>query len=343
MQNIRADFTIRSKGKSTPVSFHMMAITCQLFSEKQFPEKQYETYLPVSEDILQAFVSCVYSLVLDPNSVSTKITPENVHYLTLLAEEFQCAPLSREIAAYIEHQNKSQAENAESNVRRLEQAVSNQEHEIVSHFEGLLARDFANALKALARVRSTRIPISCVHRIIEKALQENPEGVNESVLCDFVLAKLAEGDGDDACVLVQFLHLDKLPWGQVTELMGSRKLREWYGEKFPVRFLDELISKMNTRMDDMEKELRDRFQKLEADLVERFTGLQVENERLRAGIREQEEELRRNIEQRMSAAEEKVCGVANAIDGRIGKVEEDVAVLWDSVHNGEEFSHPWIM
>ena len=324
MQNIPEDFVIRSKDKSARVSFYMMAITCRLFSQKHFPEKQYETYVPVSEDVLKAFVSCVYGLVLDPDSVKTKITLDNIHYLSLLAEEFQCAPLSREIDAFIKHQKHSEAERAKSDVKKLEEAIRNQEHEIVSHFERLLASNFACALEVLAHVPSTRIPISCVYRIIEQALQENPEGVNESVLCDFVLAKLTEGDGNDACVLVQFLHLDKLHWGQVKELMGSKKLRDWYDEKFPVRFLDELMTRIDTRMSDVEREMSARFERLEAALTQRVTGLEFENKRLRDGICELANKLEKNIEQRMRQAEESANRAGLGIDDRIDRATKGI-------------------
>ena len=326
MQNIPEDFVIISKGKSASVSFHMMAITCRLFSQKQFPEKQYETYVPVSEEVLKAFVSCVYGLVLDPDSVKTKITLDNIHYLSLMAEEFQCAPLSREIDAFIKHQKHIEVERAESDVTKLEEAIRNQEHEIVSHFERLLASNFANALKVLGRVPSTRIPISCVYRIIEQALQENPEGVNESVLCDFVLAKLTEGDGNDACVLVQFLHLDKLQWGQVKELMASKKVRDWYDEKFPVRFLDELMTRRDARMSDVEREMSGRFERLEAALMERVKGLECENERLRDGIRELAE--KKTNEQRMSPTEEMADvdkRINSATEGMGGKLEQRIS------------------
>ena len=332
MQNIPEDFIIRSKGKSTRVSFSMMSITCRLFSQRQFSEMQYETYLPVSEDVLKAFVSCVYDLVINPNSVKTKITPDNVHYLSLLAEEFQCGPLSREIEEYIKVQKETKAASAEFNVTKLEDAIRNQEHEIVSHFESLLASDFANALEVLARVPSTRIPISCIYRIIEKSLEKNPESLNESVLCDFVLARLAEEDENEACALVQFLHLDKLHWGQVRKLIGLEKLRGWYDETFPVRFLDELMSKMDTRMSDIERDGRSRFEALESTLMERITGLQAENERLRDGIREREEEMKRHVDERMGAAEAKMNTRMSEMERELrGQFEKLQAALMERI------------
>ena len=338
MQNIPEDFIIHSNGKSTRVSFSMMSITCRLFSQRQFPEMQYETYLPVSEDVLKAFVSCVYDLVISPNSVKTKITPDNVHYVSLLAEEFQCSPLSREIEEYIKVQKETKAASTEFNVTKLEEAIRNQEHEMVSHFESLLASDFATALEVLVQVPSTRIPISCVYRIVEKAVQNDPKSVNESVLCDFVLARLAEEEGHEACALVQFLHLDKLQWGQTRRLIGLEKLRDWYDEKFPVRFLDELMSKMDTRMSEMERDLSERFKRsetdlngefnrLECDLRKEFTGLQADTEKLKDVILEDAKQKMARIAANLKDWTAKIDAIIQGIQQRLANAEYKIRVL----------------
>ena len=145
------DFKLVSGENVLDVSFHMIAVNCDLFRWKVFPEKRFATYLPVPENVLKVFVDCVYDLVVNPDAVKQKITKDNVHYLGLLAEELQCRPLMQLITEFMSAGD----ENTAHNIEGLAKAVRDQEAEIRAYFEGLLANDIDEALKQAAPTRSS--------------------------------------------------------------------------------------------------------------------------------------------------------------------------------------------
>ena len=268
---LACDFVIVSEAQEVGVSFHMMAITCGLFKHRLFPENRYETYVPVDRGVLETFVECVYAFVLNPESVKSKITSENVHYLALLADEFRCGLLKSLVQEFMT----SSGNEVEAHVDGLVSAVRQGNDELCARFEELLAEKFERALEVFGRIPISGIPTQCLHRIIERAVRDDPENVNESLLCDVVLAKVEDDDND--CALVEFLHLDKLPWAQVEKLFRNEKLRKWFCAQFPVRFLDEVVVHVNKRVADVESSLGNRISQIEAVLAE----VQAENKRFR--------------------------------------------------------------
>ena len=268
---LACDFVIVSGAREVGVSFHMMAITCGLFKHRVFPENRYETYVPVDRGVLETFVECVYALVLNPESVKSKITSENVHYLALLADEFRCSLLKGLVKEFMA----SSEQEVEAHVDGLVAAVRAGNDELCARFEELLAEKLDKALEVFGRIPISGVPTQCLHRIIERALRSDPENVNESLLCDVVLAKVE--DDCNACALVEFLHMDKLPWAQVEKLVKNEKLRKWFCARFPVRFLDEVVAHVNKKVADVEGSLGKRISDIEAVLRE----VQAENKRFR--------------------------------------------------------------
>ena len=47
-----------------------------------------------SKNITKSFVDCVYTLVIDPETIKSRVTADNIHYLMLLVEELECAALA---------------------------------------------------------------------------------------------------------------------------------------------------------------------------------------------------------------------------------------------------------
>ena len=292
--------------KSTvDVSFHMMAVNCRLFHRSPFPEDRYETYLPVPPDILKAFIDCVYNLILDPESIKSTITPDNLPYLMLLAEEFDCAALLEILSSYMQEIKSGQVS---ENIERLIKAIEEQNGEICAQIERVLSQEIDESLKQLKQIPVSRIPMPCLYRIIEKALEEMEEngGMHiDRLLCDFILTKIDSEEDPDLCSLVNFLHIDRLSWEQVERLFNNKKLEGWFCHDFPVRFLKEMLVSVNRRGNEEMNQLQARQEKFEAEMRQKMADLQAENEEYKRRLREEAEGKGKEIELRVSKIEER--------------------------------------
>ena len=256
MSTLKPDFRIVAKSEQFDVSRRMMATNCKLFDNDSFPGGRYETYIPAPRPIMQTFIDCVYSLVTDPKSVKSKLTMENFHWIGLLAEEFQCQPLLEAVTSFTEEHKQRQRDATLSNIQKLEDALKNQEGELASRIEAVLASTLDRTLRQLQRIPLSRIPLSSLLHILERALTENRDSINETLLCDFILAKVDEDK--DACVLVDLLRIDRLPLQQAQKLFTHKKLQGWYFTQFPIHFVQELLTNVNSRLAAMEEQLAQR-------------------------------------------------------------------------------------
>ena len=146
-RNITESLQIVSSKGWIDGSFHLMAVNCRLFRDHRFPEKRYETYIPAPPDILRTFVECVYNLALDPEAIKPVITHDNLHYLMLLAEEFDCPPLQEIITERSHELRQEREEQVTENIERLARAIETEENEVCAAIERILASNIDESLK----------------------------------------------------------------------------------------------------------------------------------------------------------------------------------------------------
>ena len=323
-RNIAEDFRILSSKGSIDVSFHMMAINCRLFHEHQFPEKRYETYVPAPPDILKAFVECVYNLALDPESINPAITSDNLHYLMLLAEEFEC-PLLQEIITKRTHElRKAKEDQVSDNIERLAMAIEAQQNEVGAQIERVLAEDIGVSLTRLKEMPISRIPLSSLHRIIAMAIEKNPGMHMDRLLCDFILTKLDNEDSPEVCTLVNFLHIDRLSWEQVEHLFRNKRLENWLCHDFPVRFLHEMIAAVTSQQ-----------QQFEAQMIQHVADLQAANEEHKRLLEENVQTTKRELEARVSDVEVQVHGFNDTMRQRSSSVDRVTSQLQRDIENAK--------
>ena len=298
-RNIGQDFQIVSSRGSVDVSFHMMAVNCRLFRDNQFPERRYETSNPAPLDVLRTFVECVYNLAIDPEAIKPAITPDNMEYLTLLAEEFDC-PRLQEIITERSHELSQRNEGQiTENINRLARAIEAQQGEVCTKIERILAADIEESLKHLKEIPLSRIPLSSLHRIIANGIERNPGRHMDRLLCDFILTKVDTEESADVCVLVNFLHIDRLSWEQVQRLFSNRKMENRLCHDFPVRFLNEMIAAVNSQQ-----------QRFEAQMIQHMADLQAENEEYKRLLGDEVEVLKRELEAMVAGVEAQVTGLS---------------------------------
>ena len=341
-RKIAHDFKIVSSKCAVDVSFHMMAINCRLFRRNPCPENRYETYVPASEDVMRAFVDCVYSLVIDPEAIKSRVTADNIHYLMLLAEELECAALADVI-------EEIKQEKVKTDIEQLERAIKAQEGEVCGQIERVLASDVDESLKHLRDIPVSRIPLPYLARIIEKSIEANQGEHIDRLLCDFILAKIDNEEDRGVCALVNFLHIDRLSWGQIERLFSNKKLEGWLCHDFPVRFLNEMLVAVNAREKDSMSQLQARQAQFEAEMTQKIAALQAENEEYKRRLGEDMEQKKREIEARVAEAEGQVRGftdslsqssasvgeVTSALKGQIESAQSDISSLKSSVSSAQ--------
>ena len=246
--NVPADFVLVSGGEEVPASFYMMAVWCNTLRSLGVHHPTFEVP-SVDRRALETFRDCVYLLSFDKAQSRAKITGENFAAVGALCDVFGCP----ELAAIVDEFVRECENSIEMLVQQLKNAISHSDLDMCSRIESSLARNLESALRVLKDVPISQVPAPYLFRIVEHGMRNNPEGISDLVLCDFILRKVVEDEC--CCHLVSFLRVDRLPLRKFEELMLCEPLQGFFFRNFPIRFVHELLRNVNSTIESLRAEL----------------------------------------------------------------------------------------
>ena len=140
------------------------------------------------------------------------------------------------------------------------------------------------------------------------------------------------------CALIEFVHLDKLEWGQVEELFLNEKLQGWFYQSFPARLGHDLIKAVNTRMIPNGQISNESCQTLETEMRQKISGIQAESE---VWLRSLQEELKALKDTSQSPAlhsntDSRILESIDFLKQRASASEEHITELWNRVGHVEK-------
>jgi hypothetical protein len=118
------------------------------------------------------------------NECTDYLKADNRHFVMSLSQEFDCFELRERAETFI-----MERPDIGDLIKKLEDV---EQAEDKSFYEGLLASDVNVCIERLMQFPSSKLPVSCLHRILERGLSDVSKKVNQELLCEFIVKQLEE-------------------------------------------------------------------------------------------------------------------------------------------------------
>jgi uncharacterized coiled-coil DUF342 family protein len=320
------DFALMLRGEKFPINYHLFAVWCRIFRCK-LPEVwggAYEVSTNVSPSYFQEFIDYVNG------SDNRHFSRENIHFLFLLFQEFECDDFLEEAKEFLRDRP-----DVEEWISRLERSEEEGNEGDVSFYETLLASDVESFLRSLTvRRKVSNLAVSCIFRILERFRQEN-KTVNQKLLYDFICHEIKVRP--EAEVLLEFIDFNEIPVSVFAALLHNETLRDFHFPISQVSFVRKLYDEMEVLKNCSENSsLRcEKFSKENQELREEYLKkskecselkaltemMQLQNRQLQDKIDEVDEQLQndQDLSQELSDANAKLVEhseeLAKQVDG----------------------------